>query len=319
MKPLPEFLETLIASPPAAGSGVHDWMFSVARNLHAHLPAGEIENLIRARVAKCGRVVPDREIKDAVKRSIDFAWQPKSSVGEPAAANAVAKPNLDEIERLCAKGPGVADLWEASPIWFEGPACEYLIDRLFPGNPLLCCGPDVDKFDTLTREEWRGLLSRQAYLVPSPMSARQGPTDSGKMSAHAKSNTGPRRFLIVEFDFSKFARDKKTPTVFHDMLCRMEKLGIGVHDMCSTLLLILNQLHPMTLAVSSGGKSIHGWWYVNGQPEASLKSFHNIAVRYGADPRTWWPHQFVRMPDGTRQDSNPQPVYFFNPDTLPAL
>jgi hypothetical protein len=123
--------------------------------------------------------------------------------------------------------------------------------------------------------------------------------------------------MIVEFDFAKFGRDKKNPTEFHDLLCRMEKLEVTVHDMCSTLLIVLNSLHPMTLAVSSGGKSIHGWWYVQGQPESSLKSFHNLAVKYGADPRTWWPSQFVRMPDGTRQNGLPQPVYYFNPDTLP--
>lgn len=317
MKKLPEFLESLIAAPPSAGSGVHDWMFSVARNLHAHLPAGEIENLIRDRVAKCGRTVPDREIKDAVKRSIDFAWQPKGDAGAPSLASEKPQPDLAKIEYLCARGPRITDLWEASPVRFDEPACEYLIDRLFPGDPILCCGPDTDTFDARTREEWRGLLSRQAYLVPSPLTARQGPTSDGKMSAHAKSIVGPRRFLIVEFDFSKFARDKKTPTEFHDLLCRLQKIGVGVHDMCSTLLLILNALHPMTLAVSSGGKSIHGWWYVEGHSESSLKSFHNIAVRYGADPRTWWPSQFVRMPDGTRQNGYPQPVYFFNPDTLP--
>lgn len=315
-KPLPEFLNKLIDNPPAAGSGIHDYLFNVARNLHAHLPAVEIENILRAKVANCGRVVPDREIKDAVKRSIDFAWQPKGDAGSAAPVDK-PQPDLAKIERLCARGPRVSDLWEASPIRFEEPACEYLIDRLFPGDPLLCCGPDVDTFDTKTREEWRGSLSRQAYLVPSPMSARQGLTESGKMSAHAKSNTGPRRFLIVEFDFAKFSRDGNTRTEFYDMICRLEKIGVGVHDMCSTLLLILHALHPMTLGVSSGGKSIHGWWYVEGQPEASLKSFHNIAVRYGADPRTWWTHQFVRMPDGTRQNGFPQPVYFFNPDTLP--
>jgi len=317
MKPLPEFLEKLIAAPPAAGSGIHDWMFSVARNLHAHLPAGEIENLIRARIANCGRAVPDREIKDAVKRSIDFAWQPKGDAGTPSSSKPSPQPDLAKIERLAANGHRVADLWEASPIRFTEPACEYLIDRLFPGNPFLCCGSDTMKFDTLTRAEWRGALARQAFIVPSPMTARAGPTETGKLSAHAKSIVGPRRFLIVEFDFAKFSRDGKTPTLCHDMLVRLEKLNIGVHDICSTLLLLLHSLHPMTLAVSSGGKSIHGWWYVHDQPESSLKAFHNVAVGYGADPRTWWPSQFVRMPDGTRQNGSPQPVYYFNPDTLP--
>src|ERR1017187_7247044 len=113
MKPLPEFLETLISSPPKAGSGVHEWMFSVSRNLHAHLPAGEIENLIRSRLSNCGRAVPDREIKDAVKRSIDFAWQPKGDVGTPSIAKPSPQPDLAKIERLAASGPRVTDLWEA--------------------------------------------------------------------------------------------------------------------------------------------------------------------------------------------------------------
>jgi hypothetical protein len=294
-------------------------MFNVARNLHAHLPAGEIENLIRAKVAGCGRAVPDREIKDAVKRSIDFAWRSKADVPGNGTDTPTAPvlADLSKIERMTAIGPRLADLWHESPVWFEDPACEYLIDRLFPGDPLICCGTDTTMFATQTREEWRGKLSQQAYLVPSTMIARTGPTSDGKQSAHAKSITGPRRFLIIEFDFSLHGRDNVTKTKYFDLLTRLGKLGVTVHDMCATLLLFLNKLRPMTLAVSSGGKSIHGWWYVLGQPEPSLRSFLNIAIRYGADPRTWWPSQFVRMPDGTRQNGIPQTVYYFNPDTLP--
>ena len=39
---LPPFLRELLAAPPRAGEGVHDWIFRVARQLHAHLPAVEI-------------------------------------------------------------------------------------------------------------------------------------------------------------------------------------------------------------------------------------------------------------------------------------
>src|SRR5205823_15123202 len=39
-------------------------------------------------------------------------------------------------------GGGLVDLWEVSPIRLEDNAAhtEALIDALFPGNPLLCCG-----------------------------------------------------------------------------------------------------------------------------------------------------------------------------------
>ena len=40
------------------------------------------------------------------------------------------------------------------------------------------------------------------------------------------------------------------------------------------------------------------------------------AVSLGADRATWTRSQFVRMPDGTRDNGNRQAVYFFNPEVL---
>ncbi len=315
---IPAFLETLINAPPAAGSGVHDWMFDVARNLHAHMPAGQIETLLRGKLANCGRPVPDREIKDAIKRSVDFAWQPKGEIGSAKPAiNAPPKPDLNKIENLSRGGHRIADMWHASPVWFESPQTEAIIDRLFPGNPLLCCGLSAMKFDTRTREEWRGQLSRQSFIVPSPMSSRTGLTQEGKESTHCKANTGPRRFLVIEFDFSEFASDKKTETIYAPIVRSLANQGIGVQDMCAALLMCLDQFKPMTLAVSSGGKSIHGWWYCAGKTDEELQPFWRHALKYGADPKTWLKSQFIRMPDGTRDTGKEQPVLYFNPATLP--
>ena len=44
------------------------------------------------------------------------------------------------------------------------------------------------------------LISNGVSLVPSPMIARTGLTQEGKESEHTMRNTGPRRFLVVEFD-----------------------------------------------------------------------------------------------------------------------
>ena len=76
---LPPFLQELIAAPPRAGEGVHNWLFRVARQLHAHLPAGEIVNLLENRAQGCGRHVSRKDIEDAVKNSIPCAWQPKGN------------------------------------------------------------------------------------------------------------------------------------------------------------------------------------------------------------------------------------------------
>jgi hypothetical protein len=70
---LPLWLQGLLAAPPRAGEGVHQWLFRVARQLHAHLPAGEIVRLLENRVAQCGRAVPRFEILAAVQNSLPCA------------------------------------------------------------------------------------------------------------------------------------------------------------------------------------------------------------------------------------------------------
>jgi hypothetical protein len=69
---------------------------------------------------------------------------------------------------------------------------------------------------------------------------------------------------------------------------------------------------PLVLAVHSGGKSLHGWFFVAGQPDEKIERFFRYAVSLGADPATWTKSQFVRMPDGTRDNGIRQTVYFTN-------
>lgn len=53
-----------------------------------------------------------------------------------------------------------------------------------------------------------------------------------------------------------------------------------------------------------------------GQPEERLRRFMRYAVALGADRATWTRSQFVRMPDGTRDNGERQTVYFFNPEVI---
>lgn len=330
----------MLDNPPTAGSGVHEYLFSVSRNLYAHLPESQIESLLRAKLANCGRNVPDRELKAAVHNAARFAWRPKpgtsayraiqtkaperlTALCAAATANAAPpaapkpKPDYAKIERLQADMLGLPDLCESSPVSFDTPNTEYFIDQLFPGDPFLCCGESAFKFNTLPRELWRDQLHDMAFIVPSPMLALTGKTQEGKESAHCLANTGPRRFLVIEFDFSEFGRDGKTETPWAPMLRRLKKhRHLTVQDICANLLLRLGRVRPMVMAVSSGGKSVHGWWYCAGHPEEKTKQFHDYAITLGADPATWRRSQFVRMPDGTRENGKPQTVLYFNPSAL---
>jgi len=96
---LPPFLRDMLTAPPRAGEGVHSWLFRVARQLHAHLPAGEIVNLLLNRVQGCGRQVSRKEIEDAVKNSIAAAWQPKSHTGSVQSAAKWPAINKEQRER----------------------------------------------------------------------------------------------------------------------------------------------------------------------------------------------------------------------------
>lgn len=289
MKTLPSFIDQMLSAPPRAGEGVHAWLFRVARQLHAHLPAVEIVSLLDQRVQGCGRRVARKEIEDAVKNALPCAWLPRGDVANVQATTKWPAVNDEQRQAIVRDCGGLADLWELSKPRIEdnGVHAERIIDRLFPGNPLLCCGKSNSAFDTRPREDWRGQMSTLALIVPSPMLAIEGKTKDGRTSRHTLDNTGPRRFLICEFDS-------------------------GTADEHAALLLHLGGFAPLVCVVHSGGKSLHGWFYAYGLPEVKVEKFFRYAVSLGADRATWTRSQFVRMPDGTRDNGNRQTVFFLN-------
>jgi hypothetical protein len=289
---LPDFVRDMLANPPQAGTGVHDWLFKVARQLHAHFPATEIVEMLATRVSNCGRHVPRTEIVAAVQNSIACAWTPNANApGTPHAPSSSKWPGVNREQRaaIVRDNGGLADLSDLSPVCIEGnePRTEQIIDRFFPRDALLCCGKSQSVFDTKPRELWRGELSELQLIVPSAMSAPIGLTKDGRESKHTLANTGPRRFLVCEFDH-------------------------GSTDEHAALIIHLAGYAPLVCVVHSGGKSLHGWFFVHGKPDEKIAKFFRYAVSLGADHATWTRSQFVRMPDGTRDNGNPQTVFFLN-------
>jgi hypothetical protein len=337
---LPQFVHDMLASPPKAGEGVHPYLYRVARQLHAHRDVEQIFRLLRASVNDCGRIVPDREIWDAINNSFMTAWRPHQSGAARHMAMPVWPPrNKEKIDNIVRAGGGLYDLWETSPIrsecgiWPPEPLAqeevdpwrlvftplecasftEEIIDAVFPGNPLLCIGRSVHESATRRREVWRGRLSELPLMVPSPMNSVAGITREGKKSQRTLNNTGPRRFLVVEFDFGELARDGRTETEFGALVRAWHNAGITVADACAALLMHLAQGAPLALVLHSGNRSLHGWFYCFGQPEDKLKRFMRYAHTLGADPATWTKSQLVRIPGGVRENGKRQIVWFFNP------
>ena len=287
---LPQFVRDLLASPPRRGEGLNNWFYRVARVLHPYRPAADIVQLLSA--ATIGQLVKRGEIERAVANSAATARHPDQRIASDP-VSAWPRVNAEQREAIVATRLGLVDLWQASPVIWDDNAshAEEIIDTLFPDDPLVCVGLSNYQFITRQREKLRGRLAEMQLIVPSPMSSRTGYTQDGRESEHCLDNTGPRRFLVIEQDG-------------------------GNTDEQSAILLHLAERGPLALALHSGSKSIRGWFMAAGQPEDRLQRFMRYAVSLGADRATWTRSQFVRMPDGRRNNGQRQTVYFFNPEVV---
>jgi hypothetical protein len=329
--------EEILAHPPMAGSGVNPWLYRVARQLHWNHTPEEIKSILYRATSGCGRDVR-RCIERAIRNSKDKAWQPRNGVYVPTGSpgygtdfqastpapayippqRAWPERDKEKIDSTVREGRWLYDLWEYSPIRLDSDErfTELIIDCLFPGNPLICAGISQKRFWTRPRDVWRGKMSRAALIVPSPMTKVKGLTQEGRLSEHTLEATGPRKFLVIEFDFSILARDGVKETEWAPLIRGWEAAGITVADACSALLLYLEQFAPLALVVSSGGKSLQGWFPCKDRTEDQLRKFMRHAHKVGADHVTWCKSQFIRMPDGTRDNGARQTVYYFAPEVL---
>ena len=165
--------------------------------------------------------------------------------------------------------------------------CYGALKLLFGEHTLLCCGADQSKFRTAPLYFFKDKCEGLQFIVPSPMSSIWAETQGGERSQHTLNNTGPRKYLVVEFDK-------------------------GEHADHAAFLHNLNRIIPITMVVHSGNKSLHGWFHVEGMPEAKQVGFFDEATKLGADTATWNKSLFVRMPDGTRENGKRQSILYFN-------
>jgi hypothetical protein len=296
---LPRYLQEFLATAPSRGGGLNRWTMRAAWRLHRadiEIPEPVMVELLEAYGR--GEHRPG-EVERAVKRSHPDspAW---TATGSTPAWPGL---NLGEIERIAALGPGVRGLRSASAINGATLNAEDACDLLFPGNPLLCVGLNLSNCETLPREEWRGILSAQQFIVPSPMSATRGMSQDGRLSPRTNANTGPRKYLVVESDFrEKDSEGADTPA--GPMLRRLYEAGQSVDDVCASLHLHLARYWPLAMVIHSGGKSTHGWYPCAGRTEDEVLHFMRFAVTLGADPATWKRCQFLRVPGGLRRPGN---------------
>jgi hypothetical protein len=309
------YLEKLPAA--ISGTGGHDATFRAAACLVHGFALSESDALAvlrRWNDSHCSPPWSEAELRHKIKSALAKPTDKPSGhlLGEgekkvahhgppsPPPAPTWPERNPEAVRRILATGEGMADLLHRSPTDPGGHDAEELIDALFPGNPWLCVARDQRNAKSARREALRGQLGAMQFIVPNPMTGPTGRTQEGRASARCLENTGPRKYLVVECDFTADDTEGKANPA----------------DLCAGVILHLAGFAPLVMAVHSGGKSVHGWFISEGRGEDMLRRFMRYAVTLGADRATWTRCQFVRMPEGRRATGEGQAVLFWNPTLL---
>ena len=293
-KGLPAWCWKHLQTCPASGAGIHRWLPGAALRVLRYASTDEtVELLNLAARGGCATAAQLREIQDAVW------WAQKRLCQEETTYDAESyyvEPNVGDIREIGASGGGLEGLKARTPV-APDLSTEQFVDALFPADSLLCVAGEQYDAITAVRPLLRGYLEDLQFIVPSPMSAVTGWTQNGAVSERCLANTGKRRFLVTEFD-----------------------LGPDTLDIQANLIWHLKELEmPLSLVLWSGSKSLHAWWFVEGQSEdpddgTSLFHFFRYATHLGADRVTWLRCQFVRLPEGwNKRTQRRQTVHYFDP------
>lgn len=294
---------------PDSGAGVHNWVYYGASSCkRAGLPAQRAVDLIKQEMSRDPK--PYNEVEQAVNAAYSLKSEDSDSNGFPDC-------DMDSVRALVKNGLSLDDLKRLSPV--SSPKQQDVLASLFKTKELLCVGrtlfnPEIVELPEAV-DKWR--FPGAQFIVPSPMLAAEGLTKDGKKSARCLSNTGPRRWLVIECDFE---------------ITDVESLGVrSTFDLCASVLWKLSEYRPLVLVVSSGSRSLHGWFPVQAnEPEtletSKLWKFMARACMFGADSKTWTKCQWLRMPGGIRRGKNGQisngpdgcpivqEIVYFNPD-----
>jgi len=334
---LPSAVVSLVTSCPTAGQGVHRWTWETALALRPYLERNEAERLMRIASRDCGRNC-FRDIEDSVGKAFNSALDAKRqrpNHGRHAAippSKKIGHQVNDSLRREIVQSTGGLDALRSAsrtPLPSgERELAPYMLDILFPADPLLCVGWEPHLAET-RRKSYIEKPYRYQLVVPNPMSAPWGVNQDGKRSVRCLDNTGPRVYLICEFDLPI---DFESPPTIQSPRAMIDRAfvrwatsqGKTITDICASLIRYLASALPLVAVVDSGGKSLHGWFNVMATSEVDLQCFMAIAIRLGADPATFVRCQFVRMPGGVRlrddgQTASFQQVIYFDADSCMRL
>ncbi|MDB4759173.1 AAA family ATPase [Akkermansiaceae bacterium] len=248
----------------------------------------EIRGLLEAAAASYAGSVEERDIGKVLAKCRDKKprngrktpkWKPFDREKVNAILEKSEVKNLPDLQAWFGE-PEKLNPWE-------------ILESLFPGDPLLCLSArKKERFKTRPLSDWKKDGNQKNFIVPSPMSKREGLTKEGKASGRCLDNTGARGHLVIDFDRADQDHDEQAAIIAH-----------------------LATLAPLVMVLNTGGKSLHAWFKCDGESEAIHERLMSEAVTLGADKATWGKNQLVRLPGGTHDKTgNPHKVLAFRPE-----
>ncbi len=295
---------TALVSPPPCRPphyGIHAFLYSYACECaEISIPP---EVCLTELLRQCGspsvrRFVPEHEMESAV----ESAYTKVLSLDRWADSEEQT-PRFPRFDRTAAerefiqRGTTLDDLRAASPI-APPERVKPILSELFAPDELVCmsCGPNIAKSSVRTLAERLQrpeiVLERNSFLVSHPMTARTGITKDGREDRpRAASNTGPRRWVVCDFDVP--------PPEWHPSI-------IGA----------LSEYGSPNLILNTGGKGLHAWFPIGNTPPEAVQTFEELAAELGADPALLGDAkrcQWMRTPNAVRDNGRRQDVLFWNP------
>ncbi|MEI7902784.1 MAG: hypothetical protein WCK89_21260, partial [bacterium] len=267
--PFSERTAALLEEGPVAGE-CHRWLARVANGLRDTLDGPRCFAFLR----KCcdgwisHRRIPDREIEAAVRLAYEAPCE-----GEKK-PKAVDWPKFMYEETLTAV--------KGAPLLFDGTAdtgmtADEALALLFKPGELVCACWRCETAVAWPLEQWLPRAGSAQFLCVNPLAGPSGTTVDGRPSVRCQSNIALRRWLVAEFDDPRMDRTMQARVAGY-----------------------LDRGLPLALAVDSGGKSLHCWFYCEGAEPRELARFFALACAMGADRTRWDTCGWLRMPGGTR-------------------
>ncbi len=305
-----------LAEPPAAG-GTHRWLAQVASGVsHVLTPAKCFEFLRRCcDVHVSHRSVPDREIEAAVEFAYSSGIQ-GSGIGVQANFGRRTiewpEPNADLIQKVLETTEPLFDgeslLRQPSPAkttddrGYTGQAnsgirTDEVLPRLFGAGELICTGATSEQAVVRPLEAVLEDAQFMQFICVNPMRGPLAVNHAGRPSVRCQNNVLVRRYLVAEFDDTAITKRQQA------------RLATALADVA-----------PLVMAVDSGGKSVHAWYYVEGMSRQDQARFFVMCCLLGADQTRWDICGWLRMPGGLRvkPDTSPvrQRILYFSPDSI---